>query len=74
MTASSVPAFCDAPAPDYHRIFGDWDASMAHPAAALDAVAAEHLRPGPHRVLDCACGPQELAPSADRDATARAHR
>ncbi|MDH6447765.1 MULTISPECIES: class I SAM-dependent methyltransferase [unclassified Streptomyces] len=52
MTDSSARDFYDSLAPDYHRIFADWDASMAHQAAALGAL----LGPGPHRVLDCACG------------------
>jgi SAM-dependent methyltransferase len=48
----SVRDFYDALAPDYHRIFADWDASMARQAAALEAL----MGPGPHRILDCACG------------------
>nr|WP_280879902.1 class I SAM-dependent methyltransferase [Streptomyces pseudovenezuelae] len=53
---SSVRDFYDALAPDYHRIFGDWDASMAHQATVLDALVRGRLGSGPHRVLDCACG------------------
>lgn len=49
---SSVRDFYDSLAPDYHRIFADWDASMARQAAALGAL----MGPGPHRVLDCSCG------------------
>ncbi|MFI6439305.1 class I SAM-dependent methyltransferase [Streptomyces sp. NPDC050759] len=52
MSDPSVRAFYDALAPDYHRIFADWDVSMARQAAALGAL----LGPGPHRVLDCSCG------------------
>ncbi|MFF7070606.1 class I SAM-dependent methyltransferase [Streptomyces pseudovenezuelae] len=52
MTDSSTRDFYDSLAPDYHRIFADWDASMARQAAALGAL----LGPGPHRVLDCSCG------------------
>lgn len=52
MTDSSTRDFYDALAPDYHRIFADWDASMARQAAALGALVG----PGPHRVLDCSCG------------------
>nr|WP_203614626.1 class I SAM-dependent methyltransferase [Streptomyces sp. SID13726] len=39
-------------APDYHRVFADWDANMAYQAAVLEPL----LGPGPHRVLDCSCG------------------
>jgi SAM-dependent methyltransferase len=52
----SVRAFYDALAPDYHRIFADWDVSMAHQAGVLGALVREGLGPGPHRVLDCSCG------------------
>jgi SAM-dependent methyltransferase len=52
----SVRAFYDALAPDYHRIFADWDVSMAHQAAVLGALVREDLGPGPQRVLDCSCG------------------
>ncbi|MEU9166523.1 class I SAM-dependent methyltransferase [Streptomyces sp. NPDC048420] len=44
--------FYDSLAPDYHRIFANWDASMAHQGAVLGNL----LGPGPHRVLDCSCG------------------
>ncbi|MEV7069645.1 class I SAM-dependent methyltransferase [Streptomyces sp. NPDC093990] len=50
--ASAAREFYDSLAPDYHRIFADWDASMARQSAALGAL----LGPGPHRVLDCSCG------------------
>ncbi|MET9458038.1 class I SAM-dependent methyltransferase [Streptomyces canus] len=56
MSDPSVRAFYDALAPDYHRIFADWDVSMAHQAAVLGALVREDLGPGPHRVLDCSCG------------------
>jgi SAM-dependent methyltransferase len=52
VTDSSARDFYDSLAADYHRIFADWDASMARQAAALGAF----LGPGPHRVLDCSCG------------------
>ncbi|MEU0027031.1 class I SAM-dependent methyltransferase [Streptomyces sp. NPDC006335] len=52
MTDSSARDFYDSLAPDYHRIFADWDASMARQAAALGAL----LGPGPLRILDCSCG------------------
>ncbi|MFG2788151.1 class I SAM-dependent methyltransferase [Streptomyces sp. NPDC048419] len=49
--------FYDSLAADYHRIFPDWDASIARQAAALDGLLRRELgSPGPHRVLDCACG------------------
>ncbi|MEV5607689.1 methyltransferase domain-containing protein [Streptomyces sp. NPDC052225] len=51
-TATSVRRFYDELAPDYHRIFADWDASMDRQARALDAL----LGPARRRVLDCACG------------------
>ncbi|MEV3908013.1 class I SAM-dependent methyltransferase [Streptomyces canus] len=56
MSDPSVRAFYDALAPDYHRIFADWDVSMAHQAAVLGALVRKDLGPGPQRVLDCSCG------------------
>lgn len=52
MTDTSARDFYDSLAPDYHRIFANWDASMARQAAALGALVG----PGPLRVLDCSCG------------------
>ncbi|MEV0183307.1 class I SAM-dependent methyltransferase [Streptomyces sp. NPDC050625] len=52
----SVRDFYDRLAPDYHLIFPDWDASMARQATALDGLVRARLGPGPHRILDCACG------------------
>ena len=52
MTDTSARDFYDSLAPDYHRIFADWDASMARQAAALGALVG----PGPLRILDCSCG------------------
>ena len=52
MTDTSARDFYDSLAPDYHRIFADWDASMARQAAALGAL----MDPGPLRILDCSCG------------------
>ncbi|WP_020118212.1 class I SAM-dependent methyltransferase [Streptomyces canus] len=52
MTDSSTREFYDSLAPDYHRIFANWDASIARQAAALGAL----LGPGPRRILDCSCG------------------
>ncbi|MFI8071840.1 class I SAM-dependent methyltransferase [Streptomyces sp. NPDC086033] len=56
MSDPSVRDFYDALAPDYHRIFADWDVSMARQAAVLGALVREGLGPGPQRVLDCSCG------------------
>jgi SAM-dependent methyltransferase len=53
---SSVRRFYDELAPDYHRIFLDWDASMTAQARALDALVEAALGAGPHRLLDGACG------------------
>ena len=53
---SSVRDFYDGLAADYHRIFPDWDASMARQAEALDGLVRARLGSGPHRVLDCSCG------------------
>ncbi|MFV8183044.1 class I SAM-dependent methyltransferase [Streptomyces sp. AF1B] len=52
----SARDFYDSLAADYHRIFPDWDASIARQAAALDGLLRHELGPGPHRLLDCACG------------------
>ncbi|MET9497956.1 class I SAM-dependent methyltransferase [Streptomyces sp. NPDC006552] len=53
---SSVRRFYDELAPDHHRIFPAWDASMARQASALDALLGRALGAGPHRLLDAACG------------------
>ncbi|MFI7382646.1 class I SAM-dependent methyltransferase [Streptomyces sp. NPDC049813] len=53
---SSVRRFYDELAPDYHRVFADWDRSMAAQASALDALLTGALGAGPHRLLDAACG------------------
>lgn len=51
----SVRDFYDGLAADYHRIFPDWDASMARQAEALDGLVRSRLGSGPHRDLDCSC-------------------
>jgi SAM-dependent methyltransferase len=51
-----VRAFYDDLADRYHLIFADWDQSMRRQAAALDRLIQEALGPGPHHILDCACG------------------
>ncbi|MFI6012729.1 class I SAM-dependent methyltransferase [Streptomyces sp. NPDC051243] len=56
MSDSSVRAFYDSFAPDYHRIFPDWDAGMARQAVVFDDLIRGRLGAGRHRVLDCACG------------------
>ncbi|WP_369166720.1 class I SAM-dependent methyltransferase [Streptomyces sp. R28] len=56
MADSSVRDFYDALAGDYHRLFPDWDASMARQADALNGLVRPRLGAGPHRVLDCSCG------------------
>ncbi|MEV0208905.1 class I SAM-dependent methyltransferase [Streptomyces sp. NPDC050788] len=48
--------FYDSLAADYHRIFPDWDTSITRQAAPLDALLHRELGPGPHQLLDCACG------------------
>ena len=53
---SLVRDFYDSLAPDHHRIFPDWDASMTRQAAAPDSLISRRLGPGPHRLLDCSCG------------------
>ncbi|MEU3338316.1 class I SAM-dependent methyltransferase [Streptomyces sp. NPDC006668] len=52
----SARDFYDSLAADYHRVFPDWEASMARQAAVLDPMIRRELGPGPHRLLDCACG------------------
>ncbi|MEV3861281.1 class I SAM-dependent methyltransferase [Streptomyces sp. NPDC050095] len=54
--SSAVRRFYDELATDYHRIFRDWDVSMAHQAEVLDRLLTDRLGRGPHRLLDCACG------------------
>jgi SAM-dependent methyltransferase len=53
---SSPRDFYDDLAADYHRIFPDWDASMARQAAVLDDLIRHGLGAGPQRLLDCSCG------------------
>jgi SAM-dependent methyltransferase len=49
-------SFYDQLARDYHRIYPDWDASMARQGQALDAVIQAELDMGHAAVLDCSCG------------------
>lgn len=54
--ASSVADFYDQLALDYHRIYPDWDASMARQGRALNAVIHAELGLDHAAVLDCSCG------------------
>ncbi|WP_067032559.1 class I SAM-dependent methyltransferase [Streptomyces dysideae] len=56
MAEFSVRGFYDGLAADYHRIFPDWDVSMARQAEALSGFIRARLGEGPRSVLDCACG------------------
>ena len=40
----------------YHLVYADWEASIRRQGEALDGLLARALGPGPHRVLDVACG------------------
>ncbi|MER7823601.1 class I SAM-dependent methyltransferase [Streptomyces sp. NPDC096097] len=48
--------FYDELAERYDLIYADWDASISRQGRALDTLLAAALGPGPHRVLDNACG------------------
>jgi SAM-dependent methyltransferase len=52
----TVRAFYDQFADSYHLIFADWQASIARQAVTLDRLIQDDLGPGPHSILDCACG------------------
>jgi len=52
----SVRDFYDELAADYHLIFADWDASIAHQARVLGGLVELRLGAGPRRILDCSCG------------------
>src|ERR687890_383486 len=54
--ADSVREFYDELAESYHLILADWQESMRRQAMALDRLIQEQLGPGPHAILDCACG------------------
>lgn len=55
--ADDARACYDELAANYHLIFENWDASMARQAAVLGPILQRECgRPGPIRVLDCACG------------------
>lgn len=48
--------FHDELAAHYDLMYADWDASITRQGKALDALPASALGPGPHTVLDNACG------------------
>lgn len=48
--------FYDELADRYDLLYADWRASTARQDRALDALLTAGLGPGPHRVLDSACG------------------
>ena len=52
----TVRAFYDRFADSYHLIFADWQASITRQAGILDQLIQDELGPGPHTMLDCACG------------------
>ncbi|MFJ1867273.1 class I SAM-dependent methyltransferase [Streptomyces sp. NPDC088097] len=48
--------FYDELASRYDLMYEDWDASVARQGRALDSLLVSALGPGPHSVLDNACG------------------
>ncbi|NVJ99383.1 MAG: class I SAM-dependent methyltransferase [Alphaproteobacteria bacterium] len=48
--------FYDPMAPFYHLIHGDWEASIARQATALDQIATERWGLGAKSILDVTCG------------------
>lgn len=52
----TVRAFYDQLAGSYHLIFADWQDSITRQARILDRLIQTELGPGPHTILDCACG------------------
>lgn len=55
-TGDTSRGFYDSLAEHYHLIFEDWDRAIERQAAVLNALIASRLRPGPLKILDCACG------------------
>lgn len=53
---TSVRAFYDQLADSYHLTYADWRKDVARQGAVLDRLLRSILGPGPHDVLDCACG------------------
>ncbi|MFE2480097.1 hypothetical protein [Streptomyces sp. NPDC059389] len=56
MNSPDRRAFHDEPADRYHLLYADRDAGIARRGRALDALLTASPGPGPHRVLDNACG------------------
>ncbi|MEU4738779.1 class I SAM-dependent methyltransferase, partial [Streptomyces fradiae] len=56
MRTPTARYFYDDLAADYDLLYADWDASVARQGTALDDRVTRALGPGPHDVLDCACG------------------
>ncbi|WP_369779037.1 class I SAM-dependent methyltransferase [Streptomyces sp. R33] len=56
MDPRDTRAFYDELADRYDLLYADWDAGIARQGRALDALLTACLGPGPHRVLDNACG------------------
>ncbi|MGF1610946.1 MAG: class I SAM-dependent methyltransferase [Kiloniellales bacterium] len=51
-----VTRFYDDLSAYYHLLFADWGAAVLRQGAAIDALIAARLAPGPKPVLDSACG------------------
>ncbi|MFD3352855.1 class I SAM-dependent methyltransferase [Streptomyces fradiae] len=56
MRTPTARYFYDDLAADYDLLYADWEASVARQGTALDDRVTRALGPGPHDVLDCACG------------------
>ncbi len=66
--------FYDGPADRYDLIHADRDASTARQGRALDALLTTALGPGPHTVLDTACGIGTQSQSRSLGLAALGHR
>ncbi len=51
-----VQSYYDHLANDYHLLFADWRETVRQQGRLLDELICSELGPGPHRILDCACG------------------
>lgn len=56
MSLTDLRGFYDELAERYDLMYADWQAGITRQGAALDALLTAALGPGPHRVLDSACG------------------
>ncbi|WP_328621788.1 class I SAM-dependent methyltransferase [Streptomyces sp. NBC_00354] len=56
MNSPDTRVFYDELADRYHLLYADWDAGIARQGRALNGLLTASLGPGPHRVLDNACG------------------